>query len=460
MTLSVKYRTEWLIIGVMWSAAVVVFKFEPAWALVVFFVAAGITLRVSQNTNILFAIFILSLMTTSFINIPLAGSQLKIPFILNLVPLLFISKRVYFGLIRSWIVIFMTIFILWSLMVTLYNSNNLIKSLQSAMLPVLLFLIALNVAAIILSGRLSLDDVSGLVLFAGICNIILGALQYIGFFVFHANLFNLTEEQWIQVSRSHRMTATFWEGDTYGKYLMVFALLMLPSSLELLKRRARLGFFTVLLAISSSIVNQTRSALAGLTGGLLLFIALGKASVSRKVVLMFLIIFVATAGYTVLSAFQTHANFISRLEALGSIESIKADESGQFRIRTIESTWHDITADTATFLGGKGFVEKSEDFEGVSNIFLYVMRPSGAIGLSFFLLSLVMCLNSCRKYRDQSDYGRLRAQGAFLAMIGMLIASQLAPMFIDPLFWMVLGLGIYFELSSGSFSHMQSFRMS
>ncbi|MEJ2697180.1 MAG: O-antigen ligase family protein [Candidatus Sulfobium sp.] len=423
-------------------------KVDPSTGVYLIAVAAATTLVLSIRTDIIYVIFVLSLVTTSFFSVEVGESYLRIPFILNFFVLLFLPKRALLRAAQSRIFLCFVLYVVWTLLVTAYSSGDYLDSFRIAGLPMLLLLISLNVAAIIGSGKLPLENAVGLLVMTAALNIILGLLQYVGFFGFGANVLTLTEQQWIQISQYHRMTATFWEGDTFGKYLMAFTLLMLPLTVEMYRKGRRNGLYIVMFAFLSLMVNQTRSAWVGLAAGLSLFALLGRLALKKKAALILLIVTIATAGFYVITTFEHDSLIRQRAQALMSFESMREDPSAAYRLESVEDTWRLITADADALLFGNGFVEMGEDYKGASNIFLHIMVTSGAVGLSFFVLAIIALLYRSFTFASPDPAKQHVARGVGLATVGMLVASQLAPMVIDPVFWMVIGLGILFETAS------------
>jgi hypothetical protein len=434
-----------------WVVALLWLAIDASGAPYLIGLAIVVTLVLALRTDIIYVAFLLSLMTTSFFSLEITGSYVRLPFILSLFVLLFLPKRVLANIMKSRILLFLAAYVGWTFFATLYNSTDYIDSLRIAGLPILLVFISVGVAGMIASERLPLGYTLGIVTTVAALNLVIGIAQYIGFFGFGANVLNLTEQQWLQISLHHRMTATFWEGDTFGKYLMAFILLMVPLATGMYREKQK-GFYIILLAFLVLTLNQTRSAWIGLTAGLSLFVLLGKTDFRKKVFFLSLLVVSASLGYYLITTLEPDTLLRQRTQALASFEKIQQDPSAAFRIKTIENTWPIITANATSFLFGHGFVEMGEDYEGASNIFLHIMVTSGAVGLVFFALSLTALFRYSLAVRSPDPILQHTAKGVALAMVGMLVASQLAPMVIDPIFWMVMGLGIHCEIAARQLS--------
>ncbi len=443
-----RYKSTLLVALIFWAVAGAWVAVDPSTGLYLTIVALVTTLILALQTDIIYVAFVISLVMTSFYAVELGGSYLRIPFILNLFVILFLPKRSLVQVMKSRTVIFIGLYIIWTLFVTFYHSANYVDSLRVSGLPILLLLIAINVAAIIGSGRLPLKNTLGLLLVAAGINLIMGIVQYVGYIGFGADILNLTEQQWQQISLFHRMTATFWEGDTYGKYLMALILLMLPLTVEMYRKKQRMGLYITLFAFLSLMLNQTRSAWVGLAAGLSLFVLFGKIDLKKKVLLLFTITMIATVVFSVITTFEKDSQIRQRIQALASFEKMREDPSAAYRIKGVEDTWNLVTSDAASFFFGRGFVDMGEDYKGASNIFLHVIVTSGIVGLVLFALSFAALLHNSLTCKSEDAAMQLIAKGVGLAMVGMLVASQLAPMLIDPVFWMVAGLGIYNEVYS------------
>lgn len=445
---SIRYKSTWFIILIYWSAAFLILSIDFRWGLYLIAIATATTLILTIRTNIISVLFLISLMTTNFFSIEIFEGHLRIPFILNLFVLFSVGLKNIMRVFKSKIFYLILAYIIWTLLVTLYTTHDLLDSLRIAVLPISLLLISANVAAILLSEKVKLQDAIKITLFVLIFNMILGMLQYIGYFAFGINLLNLNEIQWEQISMHHRMTATFWEGDTLGKYLMAIILLFIPLSLDFLKKHIRNYLYIILFANLMLLLNKTRSAWVGLLSGISLFIiSITKISLIKKGVLLSLLIIIAITSIYIVDYFEEEGILRQRFKSILTFESIREDPSASYRIETVEDTWRKINSTLNTLLFGYGYIEMGESWRGVSNIFLHVGLTSGLIGLLFFVLSLSLFMYNILKYRPPLLEDKLIAQGALLSMFGMIIASLLAPMLIDPIFWMIIGFGIYFELT-------------
>jgi len=444
---SIRYKSTWLVILVYWSITFLVLSIDLRWGVYLIAIATATTLILSIRTNIIPVMFLVSLMTTSFFSIEIFESHLRVPFILNLFVLFSVGLKNIIKVFKSKILFLIITYIIWTLFVTSYTTHDLLDSLRIAILPTSLLLISVNVAAIILSGKLKLYSATKIILYILIFNVMLGAMQYFGYFVFKINLLNLNEIQWEQISIHHRMTATFWEGDTFGKYLMAIILLFIPLSLNFLKNHIKTYLYVVLFANVILLLNKTRSAWIGLLSGISLFIiGMTKISFIKKGLLLTLLIIIAITTFYIVRYFEEES-LTQRIRSFISFERIREDPSASFRIETVEDTWEMIKDDINTLIFGHGYIAMGESWKGVSNIFLHVWLTSGLIGLVFFILSIALFTYNCLKYKPLHLENKLVAQGALLSMSGMITASLLAPMFIDPIFWMIIGFGVYFELT-------------
>ncbi len=444
---SIRYKSTWFIILLYWSVAFLMLSIDLRWGFYLVAIATATTLVLSIRTNIIPVLFLISLMTTNFFSIEIFEGHLRIPFILNLFILFSVGLKNIIKVLKSKILYLILAYIIWTLFVTLYTTRDLLDSLRMAILPISFLLISVNGAAILLSERIKLQSATMIILYVLIFNMILGMLQYIGYFVFGINLLNLNEIQWEQISMHHRMTATFWEGDTFGKYLMAIILLFVPLSLDLLRNNMKSYLYIIMFANLLLLMNKTRSAWIGLLSGISLFIiSMTKTSLIKKGFLLALLIIITITSIYIVDYFEEEGVLTQRFRSIMTFEKIRDDPSASFRIETVEEAWRMINSNINTLLFGYGYIEMGESWQGVSNIFLHVWVTSGLIGLIFFILALIFYLFSCLKYKPILPEDKLIAQGALLSMCGMITSSLLAPMVIDPIFWMIMGFGIYFEL--------------
>ena len=446
-------RGTWLALLVYWTVAIFIFGMDPEWGGYFILLAVVATLILFLTTDILYVIFLLSLMTTSFFSIVMAGSHVRIPFVLNLFVLLAVGKHHLKDIIKSRIFLSILLYIIWTLLLTTYTTSNLLDSFRVGCLPILLLLISVNVATIILSKKIDVAYAFKIIIFAGVLNIALGILQYFGYAAFGIEFLNLTEVQQTFLSMTNRMSATFWEPDTFGKFLMVFSLLLLPFvAHDLRSKVAGRYHYIFVLAILSLLINRTRSAWAGLLVGVAFFVSLQNISMRMKGLVIILVMFIAVAGYSVVTMFEPRSDelnkIIYRIKSLRSIEDMRKDSSAMYRIRSIEHFWRIVRKDTRGLICGYGFEDREKQrYSGaVSNIFLGVMQTSGIVGITLVAFSLIFAVIICLKYRSPVVEDTLMARGCGLSVVGMVVSSQLAPMWFDPIFWMILGLAIYLEI--------------
>lgn len=417
--------------------------------------AAGMTIILCSATNIIPIIFLISLMTTSFFSIEIFEGHLRLPFILNFFVLFSVGFKNFQKVFKSRTFNLMLFYYILTLIVTIFTTHNIMNSLRIAILPGSLLFISANVAVILLSKKVALNNVIKIVFYVLLFNMTLGMLQYLGYFMFGINLLNLNSIQWTQISIWHRMTATFWEGDTFGKYLMAIILLFIPLSFNFLRKHIRNYFYIILFAILVLLLNKTRSAWVGILSGISLSVTMIKTSFIKKSVLLASLICIAITSIYVVQYFEKESILEQKFMSITTFEKIREDPSGGFRIKTIEDTWGMINEDMKTLLFGHGYIEMGESWTGVSNIFLHVWTTSGLIGVIFFIASIAFLFYNCFTYKMNLREENFVAQGLLLSMTGMIVASLLAPMFIDPIFWMIIGFGIYFEIRRKNLKSVQ-----
>jgi len=432
---------------------------SPSGAIMKILVLSPITIFFFIKPKIPVYLLFLSVIFTEFLWIEILHGYLK-PFHIISILLFLIYSIFHLKILgRSTIIKLFIAFIIIN-MISILLSKNVLDSLRSFVLPLILISIAVNTAVALYTNKTKLNKLKKIILYGSLIVVIFGILQMVGYSFFKINL-SFTERQYFQIDFAKRPPSFFTEADTFGKFLTFPFFFLLPFALEKKdksSRKLKIGLIFLLIGI---LINMTRSSMVGIGITLILYVfylfktkslsrSFGVLSASVAVILILLPFIV---GIT--KIIGSHDELVYRFQTLTNPTwAAMEDPSVLFRKLSLEETYKGIFENKSTFLWGHGWGQSSLYFRGALqrpsvNLFLSITYFSGFFtSLLFFVICyriLKFLFTILSKSNDNKK--RLFAEGLFFSFLCMLITSQIASMFIAPEFWLVIGCAIYLEVS-------------
>jgi hypothetical protein len=444
-----------LIVGLLLSGLLL----EPSMPLVVALFLPPIIILFFVKPRVPIFLLLLSIMFTEFYWVKIMGGYLK-PFHVASV-LLFITFSLFHLRVLKHSKIFwlLVLFVACSL-ISIAFSGDWENSLRSFLLPLVLFSIALNIGIALHTGKISEETFIKVISFGSLVNVIFGLLQMAAYSLAGV-LLTLTENQIGQIVTARRPPAFFTEADTFGKFLGLPLMLLLPFVIDKTHRLHRSLKMLWVVLLLGFFVNMTRSALLGigLAGTAYVFYLFKTKSLSRNLAIIFslLIMFMASGPFIfgMTGAVGSREELNYRFQSLmNPTSAMSQDQSISYRKRGVEETIEGSVESLDAFIIGHGWgssivTSRGEPKDVGGSIFINTLYYSGILALIVFLLLcfriIVISLKLAKVEDDQKRH--IFAEGIFLSFAAMIVTSQLASMWIAPEFWVVIGCAIYLELA-------------
>lgn len=308
------------------------------------------------------------------------------------------------------------------------------------------------VALILVSERLSVEQVYRIVLGVSFAGVVLGVVQIAAYKLGGLNL-GLSESQQWQIFGGFS-SGFRTEANSFAKYLNVVFLLAFPTLLT--SRKVRLSFLAGAILVLGMLTSFTRSALYGLIVSLFIYylwfqIARRRKLLSKRFVLILLMVgiclfvFVSSAGQ-----FNEYATYkISTF--FDSNELLHGDSSG-FRLMSQGLLWDAFLDNFKSFIIGNGwgqirFSAYNREWQAGGAESILVLAWGGILGGIFYFLYNLTSINAVwRAVRtDRTSRNSKYLEGLLLALVGVLVTGQLNGSLLAPEYWMLFGLAMACE---------------
>ena len=386
-------------------------------------------------------IFFLSLATTAFLRFDISGMAIFPYFFTTVFIFVLISPVRFIRLFSSKIFMAFAVLIFWTLLVSIWRENTDRQIIASCGLHILLLMIGAATAIILLEKQISVVALIDLMFIMLAVNGILGLLQYV------TGTLALNDGQKFFLNYFSRPSGLFPEPDALGKFSMAFTILLMPLTLGHKKYSRKRYKIILLLGFFIMLISHTRSAWLGFAAGTFTFFSLSSAKWNKKIILSLLLTAIISVGILMPDYFGLG----QRLGSISSIESIQEDNSGRYRLQTIRNAIVLLNSTSQAWTVGLGWFEQNIKtsnwaFAIPSNLFLLLIFRSGIIGLLICCLGFLRIIYIGFRHKSRETEEDFMVQGLPCATTAALASSMVAPMWFDPILWLLIGMGIFFEL--------------
>jgi len=402
--------------------------------------------------TILYQLFVVSLFTTHFYQIVISGGILR-PyhfFMLIIVVLLvnywgkLLNSRSAWALIAIW----------GSIFISAILSDNIMQALSTELSFILSSSIALAVALLSFSKKLSIETIEKDLYIATWLNVIFGLCQTQLSKIGIALALNSLQNQVIGVG----VVPSFWEeANVFGDFMVMAFFFFLPFAID----EKKIGKYKLLLLmlILETILNVNRHSILVLIVTLFLILtALITWKLSRKLINFFvgltslsiMIIILISSGIIRLEKYAAYK--ITRIFDIGNYLS---DASGGTRIDSMYQAFNlYLVGNGKVRLFGFGYgqiygyygggIYGQLGFSDIANI----IPGLGIIGSSVFAVAMIVIVFQKYNYYHKicTDHYLTKVyRGACYSMLGMLITCFISVELIYPFFWFIVGIFISLE---------------
>lgn len=402
--------------------------------------------------TILYQLFIISLFTTHFYQIEISGGILR-PyhfFMLIIVVLLvnywgeLLNSRSAWALVAIW----------GSILISAILSDNIMQALSTELSFILSSSIALAVALLSFSKKLSIETIEKDLYIATWLNVIFGLCQTQLSKLEIVLALNSLQNQVIGVG----VVPSFWEeANVFGDFMVMAFFFFLPFAID----EKRIGKYKLLLImlILESILNVNRHCILVLIVTLLLILITHiKLKISSKLIKFYvgltsitiIIIIMLSSGIIRLENYAAY-----KITRIFDISNYLSDVSGGTRIDSMYQAFKMyLDGNSKIRLFGIGYgqiygyygggIYGQLGFSDIANI----IPGLGIIGSFVFAIAMLVIVFKKYNYYHKicTDYYLKKVyRGACYSMLGMLITCFISIELIYPFFWFIVGIFISLE---------------
>lgn len=392
-------------------------------------------------------------LTTEFYYVPIAGGRARPYHFIAALTVLKLARALP-GLIRTRL--------LWSLgaffvvcLVSSVLSESPAKALESQTLLFGNLLMALAVAQMLILGKVSPDQVKAVVLSSAVLGVAVSVAQIAAFRLVGVNL-GLSAEQESQIPLGFG-PGLRTEANTFGKFLTVPMMMLLPDLLE--RRGGRRVRWALATLGAGFALNLTRSAVYGLALAAPLLIAWNAAKgravklVWRTVATVSLVAVAILALDAVDLRMSDYGRY--KLEHLFSQQELTTGSSGSYRLSMMTLIINDVTGDPKKMLFGNGWGQTKYEFMGQEvraggGDLIVVLGYAGLLGAaSYAAYSWVAVRTAVRAKANAMDHPKARfGESVAYALVPVLITAQMAGYLIAPEYWLLIGSCLYLSATA------------
>jgi hypothetical protein len=408
--------------------------------------------------NWFFSLFCVSLLTTEFFFIDIAGGVAHIYQFYAVGVVLLLATSVL-SLFRSKVFLALLLFAMVNGVAAML-SDTPSAAFASLMANYANLAIVIAVAVMLRSGRMTIKQMYKMILVLTVINVVWGIIQVVAHKF--GILLALTDAQASQISLG--LGPGFRsEADTLCKYLVLPFLLFLPNFLHD-RRRWQLRVAYGIMAIGL-LMDFTRTAVYGLAAalvfGYLWYIFKGQSS---RVTTRFLAISAAALlGLTLILndsiPISEYVRF--KVQNLFNQQEIVSGGSSHYRLDSMNAVLESTLESGKRELIGNGWGQIHVYLQGEGRLTqvgggdgIVVFGYSGLIGVAVYLLYTVLAFGAAARlaWRRDYTYHTLFSEGVMFALFGMFVTGQMAGYLIAPEYHMLLGICVYLSLIPSALS--------
>jgi hypothetical protein len=408
-----------------------------------FVIIFGILVLIAKP-KLIYPLFIFSCLTTEFYYIHFAGGVLRPYHLLAVV--VFICLLPKMGLLfKSKVFIILLIFLLFALVSCLQSSYSVIGALTSFLSVLLNFVVAINIALILITQRISFEKYLRILLFALLVSIVWGLIQFSAHNLFGIDL-SLSMSQIDQVGTG--IIPSFrTESNTFGKYVVYMLVMGIPLLIRSKLKKLKVLYILIGIVL---LINFTRSAIYGLFIAIpyILFWYTRERKTKSAFKAIMLIVIFATVTFLLMNsgiikggeyAFYKVNNFLN-------LSDVKSDSSAAYRMENMKIIIEGSLESIKTILFGKGWGQTYYVVQNVltqvgGNDILSIYGFTGALGLLIYIVFLLGAKSRCKNLaifaRDDTD--KLIGETFNFLWVTVTAIGLFSGMLISPEYWMMIG---------------------
>lgn len=397
-----------------------------------------------------YVLFVVALLTMEFFYIEVGGGVARIYHFWAAVLALLLAGS-FPRLFRSRVFVALMLFAGINLFAALL-SDTPSAALASLLSNYANLLIIFIVAAALLRGHVSLEQLARTILMVTMISVAWGAMQ-IG--AFKAGLLlALSPEQVSQIQMGFG-PGFRTEANTFGKYMVLPFLLFLPA---LLNNRGDkwlwLGYAVMVVGI---LMNFTRTSLYGITAAIVFAFLwyITKGQLNKVTMRFFAMASIVFLGMTLIVSgavpLSDYAHY--KLENFFSEEEILEGGSSAYRLEVMQAVLDNTLGNDKRMVIGNGwgqthYVIRGQEVQAGGGDMINILGFSGFLGSATYLLYTSLAFVASAKLarrRDRSPQ-TLFAEGVVFAIVGMFVTGQVSGYLIAPEYYLLLGICVYLSL--------------
>jgi hypothetical protein len=391
-------------------------------------------------------LFLVILLVTEFYYIPIGGGFARIYHFFALLVVLLHAGRLP-RLLRSPVLGGLLLFIAVN-----FVAVGLSDDQDRAMASFLGFsgnvLVALAVALILQSERLSVAQFKRLVLGVTLVSVGWGAIQIAVFRVAGLNL-ALSPEQHSQIAIGFG-PGFRTEANTFGKYMVFAFLFFIPDYVASRRERSqRIGWAYAVFCVGI-LMNFTRSAVLGTVIGLCLVVFwYGKRGLLQPLLRRGLVLAIPLAvGVALLLTGALGVSEYAKYKIANLFEKdeLVSGESSEYRLQMMQVVLENTLASPKKLVIGNGWGQTRATVNDVEvqaggGDGVNVLGYAGIVGVAAYVGYMFLALLAARAVaRRDADRERARfAQGTMFALFGLFFTAQVSGVLIAPEYWLLVG---------------------
>lgn len=389
--------------------------------------------------------YIVTFFITEFYYINIGGGILRpyhfltflfIPFILKNLKILIASKGIRI------VCLFFTL----SFMSTLL-SDNLILGLKSLVLPIINFLIAINLYLFLKTEKITLKHLMKLQVYIFFICLMFGYLQFIAFKLLKVNL-ALSKQQLPQIFLG--LIPSFrTESNTFGKFTAIF----FPLIIILSNNKKNLKIQKLLIAgLIMLILNFTRSVMYPLFLIIPILFKTMKIRLYKYLKILISISFIVMIFIVLknLNILNISEYGLYKISSFLDFEKISSDGSVSYRLDSINISLNNFLQSKKTILFGNGWGQSYGKLQGQivqvgGNDFISILSFNGIIGFLVYIYMILFFLIKNFKLMRNSKIIDLKIFSieVYYSFLILILISMSSGTLISPEYWYIFGCLIF-----------------
>lgn len=403
-----------------------------------------------------YSIFIILALTTEFYFINVAGGVLRPYHFPAIIVVLLLIKKIP-TLWRSDVFLALLGFVIINLL-AVGLSGDPARALKSMILLFANISVAIAVALILISGRMSLSSLKRTILIVTVIGIAWGLVQ-IAVFRLTGIVLAFSEAQATQIEIG--LAPVFrYEADTFGKYMVLPFMLFLPEYIEggkLKNINLIYGIF-----ITGILMNFIRTPIYGTCIALIFvfywYARSGRVElVAKKAAFMAVVlalgVIVMMSGLLPVSEYAVH-----KITNIANQEEIIEGDSGGYRLLMMGYVIEETLSSKKRQLIGNGwgqvYIENydGEEIQAGGGDLVNVFGYSGIMGvIAYLAYTVVICISLGKLAKTCKDIETARfIEGLLFATVGIFFTAQMASYLIAPEYWLLIGVSIFLTVKDNN----------